>query len=53
MLSLEAASASVQALIERARRAGADAADAVISANMSESVSVRLGKHEDVERSES
>ncbi len=53
MLSLEAASASVQALIERARRAGADAADAVISANMSESVSVRLGKLEDVERSES
>ena len=53
MLSLEAASASVQALIERARRAGADAADAVISANMSESVQVRLGKLEDVERSES
>ena len=53
MLSLEAASASVQALIERARRAGADAADAVISANMSESVQVRLGKLEDGERSES
>ncbi len=53
MLSLEAASASVQALIDRARRAGADAADAVVSANMSESIQVRLGKLEDVERSES
>ena len=53
MLSLETASACVQALIERARRAGADAADAVIGADMSESVSVRLGKLEDVERSES
>ncbi len=53
MLSLEAANASVQALIERALRAGADTADAVISASMSESVSVRLGKLEDVERSES
>lgn len=53
MLSLEAASASVQALIERARRAGADAADAVVSANMSESIQVRLGKLEDVERAES
>ena len=53
MLSLETASACVQALIERARRAGADAADAVIGADMSQSVSVRLGKLEDVERSES
>ncbi|MEZ5697391.1 MAG: metallopeptidase TldD-related protein [Sphingomonadaceae bacterium] len=40
-------------LIESARRAGADSADAVASAQSSESVSVRLGKLEDVERSES
>jgi PmbA protein len=53
MLSLEAASDYVEALISRARRAGADAADAVISADMSESIQVRLGKLEDVERSES
>ena len=53
MLSLDAASDRAQALIDRARRAGADAADAVYSADASESVSVRLGKLEDVERSES
>jgi PmbA protein len=53
MLSLEAASDYVDALISRARRAGADAADAVISADMSESIQVRLGQLEDVERSES
>ncbi len=41
------------ALVDRARRAGADAADAVYIADASESVSVRLGKLEDVERSES
>ena len=41
------------ALVERARRAGADAADAVYSADASQSVSVRLGALEDVERSES
>ena len=40
------ASASVQALIDRAIRAGADAADAAVSANMSESIQVRLGKLE-------
>ena len=53
MLSLEAASTRASALVDRARRAGADAADAVYSADASESVSVRLGKLEDVERSES
>jgi PmbA protein len=53
MLSLDAASDRASALIDRARRAGADAADAVFSADASESVSVRLGKLEDVERSES
>ena len=53
MLSLDAARDFAAALIDRARRAGADAADAVFSADASESVSVRLGKLEDVERSES
>ena len=41
------------ALVERARRAGADAADAAYMADASESIQVRLGKLEDVERSES
>lgn len=41
------------ALVERARRAGADAADAVYGADASQSVSIRLGALEDVERSES
>lgn len=53
MLSPDQAQARCQALIERARRAGAEAADAVYHANGSESVSVRLGALEDVERSES
>jgi len=53
MLSTEEASARAQALVERARRAGADMADAVYSADASESISVRLGKLEDVQRSES
>jgi PmbA protein len=52
MLSLDAAQDRAIALIERARRAGADAADAVYSADASESIQVRLGKLEDVERSE-
>lgn len=39
-------------LIELAIKAGADAADAVTAASASESVSVRLGALEDVERSE-
>jgi PmbA protein len=53
MLSLDAAQERAAALIDRARRLGADAADAVYLADGSESVSVRLGKLEDVERSES
>lgn len=53
MLSLEAARDKAAALIERARAAGADAADAIYLADASESVQVRLGKLEDVERSES
>jgi PmbA protein len=53
MLSLEAARARAAALIERACAAGADAADAIYLADASESVQIRLGKLEDVERSES
>ncbi len=52
MLSSSDAQDRAQALVARARRAGADAADAVFVAEASESVSVRLGKLEDVERSE-
>jgi PmbA protein len=53
MLSLDDAQERAEALVARARRAGGDAADAVYLANGSESVSVRLGRLEDVERSES
>lgn len=53
MLSPEQARDRAQDLIERARRAGADAADAVFGANSSEGIQIRLGKLEDVERSES
>lgn len=53
MLSLSAAQEKAVALVDLARRAGADAADAVYIADGSESVQVRLGKLEDVERSES
>ncbi|PKB19279.1 microcin-processing peptidase 1 [Novosphingobium kunmingense] len=53
MLDQTQAKDRVAALIERARRAGADAADAVYSGSASESVQVRLGALEDVERSES
>jgi PmbA protein len=53
MLSPDAAQDRASALIERARRAGADAADAAYHADSSESIQVRLGKLEDVERSES
>lgn len=41
------------ALVDLARRAGADAADAAYSANSSETIQVRLEKLEEVERSES
>src|SRR5580698_3018964 len=40
-------------LLDEARRAGADAADALLVENVSSSVSYRLGKLEDAERSES
>jgi len=53
MLEPSAAQERAAALVDRARRAGADAADAVLIADSSESISVRLGKLEDVERSES
>ena len=53
MLSLNDAQERAEALIARARRAGADAGDVVYIADASESVSMRLGRLEDVERSES
>lgn len=53
MLSPDAARDRAQALVDRARAAGADAADVVYIGDASESVQVRLGKLEDVERSES
>ena len=53
MLDPAAAEARCAMLIDFAVKAGADAADAVAIANSSESVSIRLGKLEDVERSES
>ena len=40
------------ALLEKTRAAGADAADAVLYSSVSQGVSYRLGKLEDVERSE-
>jgi len=52
MLDPATAQDRAAALVERARRAGADCADAVYHADSSQSVSVRLGKLEDVERSE-
>ncbi len=53
MLSLHDAQERAEALVTRARRTGGDAADAVYLASASESVSIRLGRLEDVERSES
>ena len=53
MLDPRQAQDRVTALIDLARRAGADAADAIYSGTSSESVQVRLGQLEDVERSES
>jgi PmbA protein len=52
MLTPAQAQERCEALIDRARRAGAEAGDVVYLANASESVSVRLGALEDVERSE-
>lgn len=53
MFDLAQAQDRCSALIEQARRCGADAADAAVLGEASESVHVRLGKLEDVERSES
>ncbi|MHA6718077.1 TldD/PmbA family protein [Sphingomonas sp. RS6] len=53
MLTTQQAQERAADAVARARRAGADAADAVASADQSVSVSVRLGALEDVERSES
>src|SRR5690349_13250575 len=53
MLPLEKARACSEALVEQARTAGADAADAVYIGQESESVQVRLRELEQVERSES
>ncbi|MBT2185983.1 TldD/PmbA family protein [Sphingobium nicotianae] len=53
MLSLNEALDRAQSLVAAARRAGADAADAVYGCDASSGVSVRLGELEDVERSES
>jgi PmbA protein len=52
MLNSSAAQERAFALVERARRAGADAADAVYVGDLSEAIQVRLGKLEDIERSE-
>ena len=52
MLTPEAATDRAADLVARAKRAGADAADAVYGANASEGIQVRLGSLEDVERSE-
>ncbi|MGN6498220.1 MAG: TldD/PmbA family protein [Tsuneonella sp.] len=52
MLDSPAALDIAAALLDAARKAGADAADAVVRADASVGVSVRLGKLEDVERSE-
>lgn len=53
MLDTARAQERAAALVTRARKAGADAADAAYHGEASESVSVRLGQLEDVERSES
>lgn len=53
MMNADTALARCQDLVALARGMGADAADAMARADASESVSMRLGKLEDVERSES
>jgi len=52
MLSVSEAEARAAALVERAARAGADAADVLYYADASTSLQVRLGALEDVSRSE-
>jgi PmbA protein len=53
MLSLDEALNRAQSLVDAARRAGADAADAIYGCDASAGVTVRLGQLEDVEQSES
>ncbi|HEX7823241.1 MAG TPA: TldD/PmbA family protein [Sphingobium sp.] len=53
MLSLDEAQDRAEMLVSAARRAGADAAEALYGCDASSQVSVRLGALEDVERSES
>ncbi|MBO9576892.1 MAG: TldD/PmbA family protein [Sphingobium sp.] len=53
MLSLDEALNRAQSLVDAARRAGADAADAIYGCDASAGVSVRLGQLEDIEQSES
>ncbi|MBO9671006.1 MAG: TldD/PmbA family protein [Sphingobium sp.] len=53
MLSLDEALNRAQSLVDAARKAGADAADAIYGCDASAGVTVRLGQLEDVERSES
>ncbi|HEX8214997.1 MAG TPA: metallopeptidase TldD-related protein [Allosphingosinicella sp.] len=52
MLTISQAEERASALIEAARKAGADAADVLYAAEASTGVQVRLGELEDVERSE-
>ena len=52
MLDTESARQRACALVDRAVKAGADAADASYSGSASETIQIRLGKLEDVERSE-
>lgn len=52
MLSVQEAEGRAAALVEAARKAGADAADAIYIGDGSTGVQVRLGALEDVERSE-
>jgi len=52
MLTLDAAQDRTQDLVKKARKAGADAADAIYVCSASTGVSVRLGEMEDVEQSE-
>jgi PmbA protein len=52
MLTIAQAEDRAAALVEAARRAGADAADVLYAADASTGIQVRLGELEDVERSE-
>jgi len=52
MLTVQEAEARAAALIEAARKAGADAADALYHADASTGIQIRLGELEDVTRSE-